>query len=230
MARWQILCDFDGTITEQDVLGVIFSRFAPPEWLAIEAEIDSGAISMKDGITRQTASMHVSQTDFDAVLDEQRLDPGFKDFLAEVDRLGLPFTVASSGYDYSIQRIFANHGINYLDVAAGHIEFGADDTIAYTTPNANADCAVDNATCKCSVMGRLRNRKTVFIGDGTSDQCPAEAADFVFAKGSLIDYCRANGIAHVPFRTFAELVPLLALVKGEGEELLALSSPLPARG
>ena len=91
-------------------------------------------------------------------------------------------------------------------------------------PNANADCAVDNATCKCSVMGRLRNRKTVFIGDGTSDQCPAEAADFVFAKAGLIDYCRENGIAHVAFRTFAELVPLLVLVKGEGEELVGLAA------
>ena len=53
-----------------------------------------------------------------------------------------------------------------------------------------------------------------------SYKCPS--ADFVFAKAGLIDYCRENGIAHVAFRTFAELVPLLALVKGEGEELLAL--------
>lgn len=223
MARWQILCDFDGTITEQDTLGIIFSRFADPAWMALEGEIDSGAVSMREGIARQTALVHASQLDFDAALDEQRLDAGFKDFLAEADRLGLPFTVASSGYDHAIERILANHGINYLDVAAGHIEFAADGTVAFTTPNANADCAVDNATCKCAVMGRLRNRKTVFIGDGTSDQCPAEAADFVFAKAGLIDYCREQGIAHIPFRTFTELVPLLALVKGEGDELLALA-------
>ena len=222
MARWQIICDFDGTITEGDVLGVIFSRFADPAWLSIEQEIDSGVTTLQDGIARQTALVRVSQAEFDAVLDEQRLSPGFLEFLAETDRLGLPFTVASSGYDYAIERIFARHGIAHLDIAAGHIEFSGDNTVAYTTPNSNPDCAVDNATCKCSVMGRLRNRKTVFIGDGTADQCPAEAADFVFAKDSLIDYCRENGIAHVPFHTFADLVPLLAHIKDEGEDLLAM--------
>ena len=102
MTRWQILCDFDGTICQQDTLGVLLSRFADPVWMAIEREINSGGVSLKDGIARQTDLLRVSQTEFDAALDEQLLDPGFKDFLAEVDRLGLPFTVASSGYDYAI--------------------------------------------------------------------------------------------------------------------------------
>jgi len=48
------------------------------------------------------------------------------------------------------------------------------------------------------------------IGDGKSDMCVASTADFVFAKGSLADYCVANHIPHARFDTFAEVTALLA--------------------
>jgi 2-hydroxy-3-keto-5-methylthiopentenyl-1-phosphate phosphatase len=54
------------------------------------------------------------------------------------------------------------------------------------------------------------------VGDGASDYCVAEAADFVFAKGKLVDHCRAKNIAHVPIKDFAEALALLpALVSGK---------------
>ena len=48
---------------------------------------------MKDGITRQANGIdaRARKADFDAVhWMSSRLDPGFLEFLAEVDRLGLP--------------------------------------------------------------------------------------------------------------------------------------------
>ncbi len=48
------------------------------------------------------------------------------------------------------------------------------------------------------------------IGDGQSDMCVAATADFVFAKGRLVEYCERNGIAHARFDRFAELPQLLA--------------------
>ena len=48
------------------------------------------------------------------------------------------------------------------------------------------------------------------IGDGKSDMCVASTADFVFAKGSLADYCVAHQIPHARFDTFAQVPALLA--------------------
>lgn len=48
------------------------------------------------------------------------------------------------------------------------------------------------------------------IGDGKSDMCVASTADFVFAKGSLAEYCIANRIPHARFDCFAQLPALLA--------------------
>ena len=39
----------------------------------------------------------------------------------------------------------------------------------------------------------------VFVGDGLSDRYAAAAADLVFAKDRLAEYCVAQNIAHVPF-------------------------------
>src|SRR5690606_626969 len=48
------------------------------------------------------------------------------------------------------------------------------------------------------------------IGDGKSDMCVSTTADFVFAKGSLAQYCQAHDIPHLRFDTLAELPALPA--------------------
>ena len=44
----------------------------------------------------------------------------------------------------------------------------------------------------------------LLIGDGRSDQCFAEEADFVFAKDSLADHCAENALPHMAFANFAD--------------------------
>jgi 2-hydroxy-3-keto-5-methylthiopentenyl-1-phosphate phosphatase len=46
---------------------------------------------------------------------------------------------------------------------------------------------------------------TVFVGDGLSDRYAAAAADLVFAKDKLASYCAERSIAHVSFRTLADV-------------------------
>jgi 2-hydroxy-3-keto-5-methylthiopentenyl-1-phosphate phosphatase len=54
------------------------------------------------------------------------------------------------------------------------------------------------------------------IGDGASDFCVAEAADFVFAKGKLIAHCRAKEIPHAAIHGFADALALLpGLIEGK---------------
>ncbi len=62
--------------------------------------------------------------------------------------------------------------------------------------------------CKGTVVRELRRlgHKVLVCGDGTADRCAADAADFVFATGRLVGYCRSKGIAHRPFDSFDEVV------------------------
>jgi 2-hydroxy-3-keto-5-methylthiopentenyl-1-phosphate phosphatase len=53
---------------------------------------------------------------------------------------------------------------------------------------------------------RAAGHRVVVCGDGTTDRCAADAADFVFATGRLVAYCRSRGIDHRPFDTFHEVV------------------------
>ena len=47
--------------------------------------------------------------------------------------------------------------------------------------------------------------KIVFIGDGVSDYCAADKADFLWAKSSLIKYCEKNNIKHSKFQDFSDI-------------------------
>ena len=53
--------------------------------------------------------------------------------------------------------------------------------------------------------------QTVFVGDGPrGDACAAARADFVFARGRLLRYCRQNNIPATPFEN---LDPVVEFVK-----------------
>jgi len=48
--------------------------------------------------------------------------------------------------------------------------------------------------------------KVVFVGDGPTDKEAAEVADFVFAKGRLVEYCQAKGLPFTAFESFSDLL------------------------
>ena len=95
-----------------------------------------------------------------------------------------------------------------VPVYANRTEFracGVGISFPFSTPS----CTVKSGVCKCSVAQTVdagRGLTTVLIGDGRSDQCVAHQADFVFAKGSLIKYCRDNDIPCTPFQSFADVL------------------------
>jgi 2-hydroxy-3-keto-5-methylthiopentenyl-1-phosphate phosphatase len=48
----------------------------------------------------------------------------------------------------------------------------------------------------------------VLVGDGLSDRCGAREADRVVARGTLLDWCAAEGVPALPFRDFADVAAL----------------------
>ena len=74
-------------------------------------------------------------------------------------------------------------------------------------PNDNKSCIKDSGTCKCKVLQNLRTEysKIIYIGDGVSDFCVADKADYLFAKTKLYKHCTENNIPCTEYNNFKDI-------------------------
>ena len=120
----------------------------------------------------------------------------------------MPLTIASDGLDRVIEDVLRRQKLFDVEIRSSRFEYHGDGKWHLAFPSADDGCRSSACTCKCAIAGRDA-RRTLLVGDGRSDFCLADAADFVFAKDKLLSYCRERGIAHAAFEDFAEAQRLL---------------------
>lgn len=214
---WTILCDFDGTISVEDVIDALLDRYGRPGWERLEREWRAGRIGSRACMSGQVALLDMSRDELDAHLAEVWIDHAFPGFVARAREYGVPIRVVSDGLDYAIERILHRHGLSDLPVAANHLAPAVPpQRWQLSSPFQAAGCA--SGTCKCACVAQARQGgagRTLLIGDGASDFCAADRVDFVFAKHRLIEHCRAAGIPYVPITGFEDALEMLpALLDG----------------
>ena len=129
--------------------------------------------------------------------DQVQIDPGFVAFVARAEQLGVPLRIVSDGTDYAIHRILANHGLSRLPVVANHLRWCGDHW-ELESPYQAEGCRSGTCKCTCAAQARANEApRVLMIGDGSSDFCVSEDADFVFAKRRLITHC-ANAASGMP--------------------------------
>jgi 2,3-diketo-5-methylthio-1-phosphopentane phosphatase len=211
---WTILCDFDGTITLEDVTDGLLERYAQPGWKALEDEWCAGRIGSRECMQRQIALLDVSTQELERYLDTVQIDPDFGAFVHAAQRRGYPVSIVSDGLDYVIRHILQRHRLPQLPVAANRL-LAAElpQRWRLVSPHEVAGC--QSGTCKCAPVRRARTHpgtRVLLIGDGRSDFCATGVVDLVFAKSGLIELCRSSARPHQPvagFRTALELLPRL---------------------
>ncbi|MFC6839184.1 MtnX-like HAD-IB family phosphatase [Xanthomonas theicola] len=207
-AQWKILCDFDGTVSLQDVTDTLLERLGRPGWRALEDDWVAGRIGARACMHGQVALLDDDVDALHRVLDEVRIDPAFVRFVDLARDLGMPLSIVSDGLDYPIARILGRHGLPQLPIIANRLLRTPEGQWRMASPHAQPDCP--SGTCKCAVMAQHGSaRSTLLIGDGRSDFCLAGRADLVFAKDGLLRHCRANGIAHRAIGDFEDAIALL---------------------
>ncbi|HEY0179844.1 MAG TPA: MtnX-like HAD-IB family phosphatase [Dokdonella sp.] len=235
VSGWTILCDFDGTVSVEDITDSLLERFGRPGWQAIEQAWRRGEIGSRDCMAQQVGLLDANRDELDAHLDTMSIDRAFPAFVAAAIEARAPLAIVSDGLDYAISRILGRHGLADLPIVANRLEADGERAWRLEFPHGRPACRVASGNCKCACADRARapRRRVLLIGDGASDFCVAGEADLVFAKHRLIEHCRAAGIPYVPITGFAdalELLPVLlagelAAAAAEAEPLLA---PLPA--
>jgi 2,3-diketo-5-methylthio-1-phosphopentane phosphatase len=227
VTQWTILCDFDGTVSVEDITDSLLERFGRPGWQAIEQAWRRGEMGSHDCMAQQVALLEATQAEMDAHLDGMSIDRAFLHFVAETRAAGMPLAVVSDGLDYAIRRILGNHGLSDVPIIANRLQAVGESGWQLEFPHGNPACRVAAGNCKCSCAGRARaeRRRVLLIGDGASDFCVAGEADLVFAKHRLIEHCRSAGIPYVPITGFTDAIELLpTLLAGE---LAAHGSEVP---
>ena len=210
MAAWNILCDFDGTISVEDVIDSLLDRFGRPGWEALEQDWRAGRIGSRECMSGQVALLDVGRDDLDAHLDGLWIDHAFPAFVARTVELGTPMRIVSDGLDYAIHRILGRYDLDHLPLAANHLAPGVPPRQwQLTSPFQSEGCRSGTCKCACVAQARQSGGKTLLIGDGASDFCAADRVDFVFAKHRLIEHCRTSGIPYVPITGFEDALELL---------------------
>jgi len=216
VSNWTILCDFDGTVSVEDITDSLLERFGRPGWQAIEQAWKRGEIGSHDCMAQQVALLDATRDEMDAHLDGMPIDRVFPLFAEAAQDAGMPLAIVSDGLDYAIRRILGQHGLAHLPVIANRLEAVGTNGWQLDFPYGSPGCRSGNCKCSCADRARAERKRVLLIGDGASDFCVAGEVDLVFAKHRLIEHCRSAGIPYVPITSFADALDLLpTLLAGE---------------
>ena len=211
MSQWTILCDFDGTIAIDDTTDPLLEQFGRNGWQKLETDWRAGRIGSRECMGGQVALLDMSRVQLDAHLADRAIDPAFAAFVKAAHASGTHVEVLSDGLDYAIRTILGRNGLDWLPVTSNCLEANGGRSWRLSFPNASTTCRSSSGTCKCvrSETAHAARKRVLLIGDGASDFCVAEAADFVFAKGKLIAHCVVNDIPHAAIGGFSDALALL---------------------
>ncbi len=198
-----VAIDFDGTVTDVDVIDEILRSFAPPEWRAAEELWERGVIGSRQCLKMQMGMIREPLHRLLSFVDDFTIDPSFGRFCRSLQKTGTPFAIVSDGFQVFINRLLGNAGLKNIPVLA-NVLTEEQGRLKLLFPYFDSDCA--SANCKCGAVAELsKERALIVIGDGRSDFCLADKAAFVYAKNKLSGYCRERHIPHADFARFAEI-------------------------
>ena len=201
-----IYCDFDGTITEKDVVNSFFEIYAPPKWLEYEKLWTEGKITSQENAIKQVALLpEVTKKQLDEFIDNIKLDEYFLDFIKFTKSKNIKFTILSDGFDLFIQKTLEKYNISDIQFYANHIIY-ENNKFKIEFPYHSTTCDIGAGMCKCE---KVKEKTFCYIGDGTSDRCIAQKANLLFATKNLQKYCEKNLINYYPFKSFRNIIEVL---------------------
>jgi 2-hydroxy-3-keto-5-methylthiopentenyl-1-phosphate phosphatase len=222
----KIFCDFDGTVTKNDVWVSAFGKFIKDKnkFEIVCEEFTSNVITARECNLRELDLMEDFTFEIlDEYLNEEELDDYFKDFIVYCKENDYEITLLSEGLDYYINHILKREN---LDLKFFSNKLRIKDTIEKNGkkflkltcdfPYSDENCFYCGMSKRNIIINNtndLENEISVFIGDGISDFCASNYADIVFAKKRLASYCWKNNITYFDFKNFKDVMEKLESMK-----------------
>jgi len=207
-----IQCDFDGTITQEDVSFLLLDAFTDGSWRQLLTEYREQRISV-GYFNRKAFGMIKAdrETLTKFARKKARIRSGFHQLVAYCREMGFRFTIVSNGLDFYIEAILRDLGIDDIEVMATKTRFSSEGLeVAYVGPDGNQ---LDEDFKEAYIRSFLKQGyRVVYVGDGLSDGSPAKSAYHVFARGDLLAYCTETNLNCTPFVDLDDVVRGLKLL------------------
>jgi len=202
---YTVQCDFDDTIIIGNLSTALRNAFALEGWQDIEAQYAASQLTVEESNRRQFALVKASKEELQEYASQMVIvRPGFQEFADYCRRVGIGFTIVSSGLDLYIEPVLEKLNLLDLEMYSGHGRVTDDGiAVAYTDPW-GVDCQ-EGFKLACLRYLRQRGQPIIYIGDGLSDIAPAIEADYIIARDSLREHFRRTSLHHFSFETFHDV-------------------------
>jgi 2-hydroxy-3-keto-5-methylthiopentenyl-1-phosphate phosphatase len=205
-----IVVDFDGTVTQEDLLDTIASRFGDPEvYREVDEGLDEGRLTLREVITREYEPVRRPLEEIVAwELENVSIRPGFRELVQLAKSEGWRFVIVSSGFHELIEPILEHEGVA-VELHANRVDPRLEGWKVLWQYDETCDSCGES--CKRSIVQEFAgDGELVYVGDGYSDRCAAEASDRVFATKGLARYLDERGIPYERFDDFHDVTHRLA--------------------
>ncbi|MEO5616862.1 MAG: HAD-IB family phosphatase [Candidatus Eisenbacteria bacterium] len=206
-ARTLWLCDFDGTIAPWDIGAALIERFAPDAGGRRQVLLERwkreeiGSLELTREECRDVRVEPAAALEFVRGFE---IDPGFAGFVGRARARGDEVQVVSDGFDFYIGDLLSRAGLADVPYVANRARF-ENGGLVPEFPHSGGCGRCGNCKAAHARRGRERGFRIAAVGNGYSDRCMVREADSVFARGSLLDWCRHEALAVTPFNGFAAL-------------------------
>jgi len=211
-----IFCDFDGTFVKKEVSHWLFKKFTGNRNNEIVSNWKKGVISLRQCIQSEAELVSITNDQLHRFLNGFKLRTGADDFYQVMVKNNILFYLLSDGIDLYIDYILKKNELSEIKFFSNQASI-KNGRLQIEFPHDNYNCercgCCKGARIKDIIADQRNEYNIIFIGDGLSDICAIEHADYIFARGDLLKYCRSEG--KVAFE-YADFFDILNRLKNSG--------------
>ena len=212
---YKIFVDFDGTITKQDIGEQLFLQFGDTEKAeAIIKQISSRELTSIDGWKALFKILNpVSIDELTNFVRSFEIDKAFHRLVSFAKEHNVEMIILSDGFEFYIRTILERENITGISIFSNRLIENGIGKPKPVFPYRDEECK-SCANCKRNhiIENSGDDEFTIYIGNGSSDVCPAQYCDFIFAKDSLRKFCEKEKVTFFPYDNFNDVVSKLEIL------------------
>ncbi|PPD58965.1 HAD-IB family phosphatase [Dehalogenimonas etheniformans] len=206
MIKTLLQCDFDGTLTEEDVSFLILERFAESDWKSILRDYQEGNIPVGQFNYRAFNLVKQDRAALEKLVrEEARLRPGVHELIEHCRSNHIELRVVSNGLDFYVRTLLGHNGFGQVEVAAARTLFTPEGLDARYF-DLNGKELLDEFKAYHTRRFIEQGYRVLYAGNGPSDIPASRLAEHTFATQSLLEYYRREALPHTPFHDLHDIV------------------------
>jgi 2-hydroxy-3-keto-5-methylthiopentenyl-1-phosphate phosphatase len=216
--------DFDGTITEKDVIESIMGEFAPPRWKDIHNALLSGSLDVDVGIRMMfnLISYDKKEDIIRWVKKNIKLRDGFDQFLDFLSVNRIPFVVLSGGLDFYIYPLLEKYLKKISKIYANRLVcYGGRMDVRFIY-RCDRLCKKNCGICKRYIAEKCYKNQSLrlYAGDGITDLDAGQYNDIIFSTGGLSEYLKKINLRGKRVYHFNDFYDIVKAMREYGEGIL----------